>query len=425
MKFKKVCLALFIGASISMFVSGCGKKQEVVNEPTEVSTIEENKTEEEKIDLSSTVIKLNGFVRENTEESVNLILSWNKIDGVDGYEVCFSDKYKDEEMFRPETVESTKDINYTFSYQDDFIVRAKVRAYKDYSDERVYSPWSDDLSGNTFEDVNDVNDEKEDIPGYYYEGDDEYLSSIVFDLLQRNKDIECDVLVPYVFPVEINDSDNQDVRVYGNFYLVSYDKEGHKLVSKEVKHLKGLFTIKLTDSGFEVYDFDFTEDDSSKLLSICEDDEKLCDSILNAKIDFSKKVLETINEYVDKNSLLIDRIVDINGNETFLKEGYNLDEANTDDFKIKENITLSNPLINKNTLTCEASIECNVDGYEFLMTEKTDKGTIENSFIQSSNVLEYEFGDSIDAQIRVRAFINNNGEYDYSDWSNVCEFTKN
>ena len=59
------------------------------------------------------------------------------------------------------------------------------------------------------------------------------------------------------------------------------------------------------------------------------------------------------------------------------------------------------------------------------MTEKTDKGTIENSFIQSSNVLEYEFGDSIDAQIRVRAFINNNGEYDYSDWSNVCEFTKN
>lgn len=422
MKFKKIYLSLFLGIMSTLLCTACGNKLEIKEDKSveAVSIMEE--TNEEKIDLSNTVINLNGFIRENTEESVNLILSWNKIDGVDGYEVCFSDKYKDEEMFRPETVESTKDINYTFSYQDDFIVRAKVRAYKDYSDERVYSLWSDDLSGNTFE---DVTEEIEDLPGYYYEGDDEYLSSIIFDLLQRNKDIKCDVLVPYVFPVEINDSDNQDVRVYGNFYLVSYDKEGHKLVSKEIKHLKGLFTIKLTDSGFEVYDFDFTEDDSSKLLSICDDDEKLCDSILNAKIDFSKKELEIINDYVDKNSLLIDRIIDINGNETFLKEGYNLDKANTDDFKIKENITLSNPLINKNTLTCEASIECNVDGYEFFMTEKTDKGTIENSFIQSSNVLEYEFGDSIDAQIGVRAFINNNGEYDYSDWSNVCEFTKN
>ncbi len=85
------------------------------------------------------------------EEAVETHFEWNAVDGAEGYEVSVVNKYcSDEEYSEAEIVETT-DAFYVCSAQDDFDFKIQVRAFQGTGDDRVYSEWSNEAIGKTYE----------------------------------------------------------------------------------------------------------------------------------------------------------------------------------------------------------------------------------------------------------------------------------
>lgn len=86
------------------------------------------------------------------EDAVESYFEWDKVEGADGYEVSVQNKfYADETFSEPEIFETT-DCSYVVGAQDFFDFLIKVRAYKGTGADRVYSDWSEEAAGFTYDD---------------------------------------------------------------------------------------------------------------------------------------------------------------------------------------------------------------------------------------------------------------------------------
>lgn len=70
----------------------------------------------------------------------NTQITWNEVDGADGYEVEYG--YFDTDKFADET----QNACYEISFQDCTVLHLRVRAYKTVNGERIYTDWSDRAS---------------------------------------------------------------------------------------------------------------------------------------------------------------------------------------------------------------------------------------------------------------------------------------
>lgn len=86
------------------------------------------------------------------EDCIEVRFEWDSVEGADGYEVSMKNKFCEEESYRaPEEITETTDTFYVATAQDDFDFQIKVRAYKGTGDSRVYSEWSTEATGSSYE----------------------------------------------------------------------------------------------------------------------------------------------------------------------------------------------------------------------------------------------------------------------------------
>lgn len=76
-----------------------------------------------------------------------------------------------------------------------------------------------------------------------------------------------EVTIPYAFVVSIDESNPDDILVWGDFWVFNYDIAGDTLKTASGGSYPGLMHVKKTDNGFEVFDFDVVEDGAGNLES--------------------------------------------------------------------------------------------------------------------------------------------------------------
>ena len=120
--------------------------------------------------------------------------------------------------------------------------------------------------------------------GQYYEKTD--ISLPIFDLLR------------------VDDSDPEDTKVWGDFWLMNYDLKGTTLLTRSGGNYPGLFHLAKTDDGFKVTEAKFVEDGERNGESVKEifgvDDELLA-AYNAASYDFNDCLLNSVMIYREAN----------------------------------------------------------------------------------------------------------------------------
>lgn len=76
-----------------------------------------------------------------------------------------------------------------------------------------------------------------------------------------------EVTIPYAFVVSIDESNPDDILVWGDFWVFNYDIAGDTLKTASGGSYPGLMHVKKTDNGFEVFGFDVVEDGAGNMES--------------------------------------------------------------------------------------------------------------------------------------------------------------
>ena len=102
------------------------------------------------------------------------------------------------------------------------------------------------------------------LPGYVYQGDEPYLAEICAYLLERNKGMYAPAQVEIPSPVilEVDDSDPEDILVWGNFWMHCYSLRNTTLFSESGGESPGLMHLKTAGEGYEVTSFETVGDGS-------------------------------------------------------------------------------------------------------------------------------------------------------------------
>ncbi len=102
------------------------------------------------------------------------------------------------------------------------------------------------------------------IPAYEYPGP-ELFFSVLYDYMIKELGSgypQSDVCIPCPVIIEMDESDNSDIRVYGNFWIFNYDLKGDILENTSGGSFPGCIHVKSTDAGYEVTSMEVCEDGS-------------------------------------------------------------------------------------------------------------------------------------------------------------------
>jgi hypothetical protein len=120
---------------------------------------------------------------------------------------------------------------------------------------------------------------------FVYTGDDDYLKAITDDLVVMSEDLFGDqgaVEIPTPLIIKTDDSDKNDIKVYGNFWIYGYQMYGTIFNTKNGSANPGCYHLKDENGKVTVINKEFAEDGSnnwSSLLKICGNDEELAKKV--------------------------------------------------------------------------------------------------------------------------------------------------
>ena len=149
---------------------------------------------------------------------------------------------------------------------------------------------------------------------FTYTGDNEYLKVICDEMVNRAKDFyaseeENIVNVPAPLVVKTDDSDKNDIKVWGDFWSYGYAPDGSIFVMKNGGSYPGCYHLKEEDGNVSFVRFDVAEDGArnwDSLVEICEGDENLAKEIYAIPDkDNDKTRAEFIKMYARDNGLNI------------------------------------------------------------------------------------------------------------------------
>ena len=110
--------------------------------------------------------------------------------------------------------------------------------------------------------------------------------------------------VPFHNFLAVDDTDPQDILVWGDFWLMNYDLKGTTLLTRSGGNYPGLFHLAKTDDGFKVTEAKFVEDGERNGESVKEifgvDDELLA-AYNAASYDFNDCLLNSVMIYREAN----------------------------------------------------------------------------------------------------------------------------
>ena len=100
------------------------------------------------------------------------------------------------------------------------------------------------------------------LPAYVYQGDDPYLAAVCNWITsgEGRKYLQAEVTIPCPLIAEIDDSDPQDIRVWGNFWVYSYKAVGTTLISVSGGECPGLLHLRNVENSYEVFDAELVGD---------------------------------------------------------------------------------------------------------------------------------------------------------------------
>lgn len=369
--------------------------------------------------------KLNDFEKEESLNKFKLKTSWEAIVDADGYEIAYSEKNSSMDEFGEEKIINSKDTFYEFEYSEEMQVMVKVRAFRDFENKRIYSDWSDCISGGMMI-------EKVKLPDYEYVGDDELKSAISKYLISTyGADLTEDTVIPVIIPVRINETKNKkDVEFFGNFYIYICNKFGNKIICKSYTPYRGKILLeKIDDKEYKVktaYLYsDYNTNSEFKAFKDELKDLKVFDTA--EKESFNTEKTTVFKNYIINNNLDVDVLKDSDGSDVLL--------INSDVLNEEVKSSLKTPVITGIDVIKEGDIKNfnlhskKIDGdvgYEFEITEVLEDGT-ENvsTYKVTENVLSIPSSNFQNIKFRVRVYSTlNNGISDYSDWSSYFNYSE-
>lgn len=157
------------------------------------------------------------------------------------------------------------------------------------------------------------NNTKSALPAYEYPGPELYYT-VLYDYMAKELGQyfdAADVGIPCPVIIYEDESNKEDIRVYGDFQFYNYSLDGDTLKTESGGSFPGCIHIKSTDSGYEVTGFDRVEDGSGFTTSA----KKIFGSHYDAYISRDEKEAEKtraqiIANYVAANGLGITQYQD-------------------------------------------------------------------------------------------------------------------
>ncbi len=152
-------------------------------------------------------------------------------------------------------------------------------------------------------------------PEFHYTGEDHYIETIwtyFQDNYTRYYEKE-DVSVPAILVLEEDDSDPDDIKVWGVFSLFNYDVEGKTLLNLSGGDYPGLVHLKADGDSYEVTDIDLVEDGmdySSSVNQIFGEKEGLAEKFWNSDEKQEEARADFLKMYIRDNNLDIDAYQD-------------------------------------------------------------------------------------------------------------------
>ena len=155
---------------------------------------------------------------------------------------------------------------------------------------------------------------------FEYTGQDKYLKSICDDMIktlgdQFLPDNEKCVEIPTPYIVKVDDTNKDDIKVYGDFYIFGYNLDGTVFVNKNGGSFPGCYHLKDDNGVISVVSKEIAEDGSkfmSSLTKICGNDEELAKQVTAAGSgdDKDDKRVEYVRMYGLNNGINITAIKD-------------------------------------------------------------------------------------------------------------------
>lgn len=112
-------------------------------------------------------------------------------------------------------------------------------------------------------DANTFSAKTDELPDYEYPGPELFYYELYDYVEDFNEDYsEADVSIPCIQIAAEDESDKNDIKVYGNFAIYNYNLDGDTLACASGGSYPGVMHIKSTDEGYEVVSFDVVGDGS-------------------------------------------------------------------------------------------------------------------------------------------------------------------
>ncbi|MBQ6553654.1 MAG: hypothetical protein IJL89_00350, partial [Firmicutes bacterium] len=146
------------------------------------------------------------------------------------------------------------------------------------------------------------------LPAYSYKGNDPYTEAVCKKILNDHLYYydKSSVSIPVPSIVDIDDKNQNDVKVWGLFWILNFDLNGDILETASGGEYPGCMHLKKTDSGYVVTRFDKTEEGSDyapSLKKICENNEARIQKFSDAHDKVDEELKTILEEYVKANNL--------------------------------------------------------------------------------------------------------------------------
>lgn len=144
---------------------------------------------------------------------------------------------------------------------------AQSTAQADSTETAISDSTTSDITGqNTDTSTTDSSNVTEtELPPYEYPGPELFYSVLYSYLIDELSPYysEADVCIPCPVIVHMDEEDNNDIKVYGNFWIFNYDLNGDILENTSGGSYPGCIHLKSTDKGYEVTSMEVVEDGSN------------------------------------------------------------------------------------------------------------------------------------------------------------------
>ncbi len=162
------------------------------------------------------------------------------------------------------------------------------------------------------------------IPEFRYTGEGEYLALITeYQLEEISKEYsQGDVSIPAPMLLHVDDSNPDDIKVFGNFWLFQYDLYGRKLINVSGGEMPSVFHFARKDGGLEIMSVEKAGDGAQygeDIARFCEGYDGLEQEFYNTNGENLESVRKDyIEMYREDTGLLIDAYQDFGWQEVAL-----------------------------------------------------------------------------------------------------------